>query len=227
MSPPSSSQTSLSSPITIADYPSTASSPRSWLQTPKPIRILFTYFPLRTLPANNLPAHTLPAPARGNHTLFIWTSADSHDVGGHLIPSFNPTCLKWQTYMLMHGVEFRVAASNNHASPSGALPFIIPAEGSQEQRRKKWFEKSDIKDGSTVTPTSGTRDTTGSETPPSPVTASGLQPWIHEQSQRPLGPRNPSEKMRCEAYVSLIEHRIRPAWVSHGYIKVIHSFKLP
>ena len=112
--------------------------------------------------------------------------------------------------MLMHDVEFSVTSSNNHASPSGALPFLIPAEGSQEDRKKR---QSGNKDAAT-TP-KGNRDRTGNDLAPSLVTTSSLESWILGQSKRSAERRNVSENMRCEAYLSLIEHRIRPAWVSH------------
>ncbi|PHH87302.1 hypothetical protein CDD83_9044 [Cordyceps sp. RAO-2017] len=42
-------------------------------------------------------------------------------------PSHNPSCLKWQTYLRIAGVDVDVVPSTNHASPSGALPFLLPA----------------------------------------------------------------------------------------------------
>ena len=216
--PPPPSPTSSSPSYAAVTQSSTVSSPRSWLwtpwlPTPYPIRVLFSYFPLKSLSANSLPERTLQAEARKKHTLFIFTSANSIDGDAHLVPSFNPTCLKWQTYMLMHDVEFRVASSNNHASPSGALPFLIPAEGSQEDRRKRQARRSENKDAATTS--RGNRDRTGNDSAPSLVTTSSLESWILGQSKRSPERRNASENMRCEAYLSLIEHRIRPAWVSH------------
>ena len=48
------------------------------------------------------------------------------DDARHGRPSFNPSCLKWQTLLRIAGVEVELVPSNNHASPSGALPFLIP-----------------------------------------------------------------------------------------------------
>lgn len=199
--------------------PPASSSPRSWLQTPKPVRILFSHFPLRTLPANPLPERTLPASSRKKHTLYSYTSADCNDADARLVPSFNPTCLKWQTYMLMRHVDFDVRASSNHASPSGALPFVITATEHQDERHKMPREKPSEKPAPA-----------GSEArTPLPITASKLQSWIHEQSSPP-GPLSTSEKTRREAYISLIEHRIRPAWVRRpkplpALIPPAHFFK--
>ena len=213
--PPQSKATASSPTAAGSRHPTSSPPPNSWLQTPKPVRILFSHFPLRTLPANPLPQRTLATAARKRHTLFIYTSAASYDDDddARLIPSFNPTCLKWQTYMLLNDVEFEVVASSNHASPSTALPFVIPAEESPDTRRKASLEKSSWDAvGSDRTP--GSEVKASGVRPSAPVPVSKLESWIHEQSGKPLGSRNPSEKLRCEAYISLIEHRIRPAWVS-------------
>ncbi|KAF2239092.1 hypothetical protein EV356DRAFT_563233 [Viridothelium virens] len=41
--------------------------------------------------------------------------------------SCNPSCLKWQTYLKLLKIPFVSVASSNHASPSGSLPFLLPA----------------------------------------------------------------------------------------------------
>ncbi|EGD92022.1 hypothetical protein H112_00311 [Trichophyton rubrum D6] len=65
------------------------------------------------------------------HRLYIFTSADAARNGR---PSVNPQCLMWQAYLRFRGIEFRTIPSNNHASPDGALPFLLPAgpEGDSE-----------------------------------------------------------------------------------------------
>ena len=35
-----------------------------------------------------------------------------------------------QAYMIFKGIDFATISSNNHASPNGALPFLLPASGS-------------------------------------------------------------------------------------------------
>jgi len=100
----------------------------SWFSLPQPIKRVFDRFPLVTYPANDLPQR---APRRRNENiLYIFQSEDqpSRDA-----PSFNPSCLKWQAYLKFHGIPLRTRPSNNHASPSGSLPFLLPA--SQDPQR--------------------------------------------------------------------------------------------
>ncbi|EFX04567.1 mitochondrial outer membrane protein [Grosmannia clavigera kw1407] len=94
---------------------------------PAPLQRLFDLVPLVTYPANALPDE---APddepeeaAVAPPTLFVFSSASDAARGR---PSFNPTCLKWQTYLRLAGVAVRLEPSTNHASPSGALPFLQP-----------------------------------------------------------------------------------------------------
>lgn len=54
--------------------------------------------------------------------LYIWTNEDDALQG---LPSFNPSCLKWQTHLKISSIPFTTLSSNNHASPSGSLPFIL------------------------------------------------------------------------------------------------------
>ncbi|KAI1140322.1 hypothetical protein F5Y05DRAFT_377999 [Hypoxylon sp. FL0543] len=92
-----------------------------WLAIPAPLARLFKKFPLLTYPPNELPARS-PS-MRDVATLYVFIS-DQDALKG--LPSFNPSCLKWQTFLKLAGVEFRVVPSTNHASPTGALPFLIP-----------------------------------------------------------------------------------------------------
>lgn len=93
----------------------------SWLTLPEPLRRVFARFPLVTYSPNDLP-QTAPQ-RRSQHVFYSFqqprTAAES--------PSCNPTCLKWQALLNFQGVEFQVEPANNHASPSGALPFVLPA----------------------------------------------------------------------------------------------------
>ncbi|KAF2858201.1 hypothetical protein K470DRAFT_221708 [Piedraia hortae CBS 480.64] len=96
--------------------------------TPAPLKRLFDQLPLATYPANSLPTR---APRdRGQSVLHVFTTDDDARDGR---PSFNPACLKWQTYLKFAQVEFRTVASSNHASPSGSLPFLLPSAGSEWQ----------------------------------------------------------------------------------------------
>ncbi|CAD0090319.1 unnamed protein product [Aureobasidium vineae] len=101
------------------------SSRRDWrdmFAVPPVVRQVFAKFPLSTYEVNALP--TRSPTHRDQHTLYTWTTETE---AGANKASFNPTCLKWQTYLLFQGIPFRSQPSNNHASPSGSLPFLLPA----------------------------------------------------------------------------------------------------
>lgn len=116
---------------------------------PEPIRRLFKRFPLHTTPENELPARCAVA-AEQLPVLFVFASDEAARAGA---PSHNPACLKWQvrfrpspllllllffspalinadpnprqTYLKMAAIDFLLHPSNNHASPTGALPFLL------------------------------------------------------------------------------------------------------
>ncbi|KAI1109279.1 hypothetical protein F5Y14DRAFT_39324 [Nemania sp. NC0429] len=92
-----------------------------WFAIPAPLARLFKKFPLLTYPPNELPARS---PDVGDvPTLYVFISDEDALKG---LPSFNPSCLRWQTFLKLAGIDFRVRPSNNHASPTGALPFLLP-----------------------------------------------------------------------------------------------------
>lgn len=97
---------------------------RDMFAIPPVIKQVFAKFPLSTYTANALP--TRSPTHRDQHTLYTWTTPQEHANSANT-PSFNPTCLKWQSYLLFNDTAFRAIASNNHASPSGSLPFLLPA----------------------------------------------------------------------------------------------------
>ncbi|KAK4444835.1 hypothetical protein QBC34DRAFT_384885 [Podospora aff. communis PSN243] len=99
------------------------SAPWQW-PVPRPLQQLFDYFPLVTYGSAELPARSHSATSDAVPTLYVFASEDDARLGG---PSFNPGCLKWQTFLRLAGVDFRVLPSTNHASPTGALPFLLPA----------------------------------------------------------------------------------------------------
>ncbi|WPH02300.1 mitochondrial outer membrane protein (Sam35), protein [Acrodontium crateriforme] len=95
---------------------------RGLLAIPPPLKRVFDKFPLVTYDANELP---LNAPRQRNqHVLHVFT-IDKDAPDGKL--SFNPACAKWQAYLKFNDIPFRTVRSSNHASPSGMLPFLIPA----------------------------------------------------------------------------------------------------
>jgi metaxin len=169
-------------PLPPTSKPSAAQS--SWFALPPPLKYLFSRFPLLTLPSSPLPLRT--APHRNQHTLYIFTS---HTDAARNAPSFNPTCLKWQTYLKILGVEFRTVGSNNHACPTGALPFLIPAKGdkgTEEERRKGVVESEK------------------------------LVKWCEEKGLK----REETGSARFDAYLALVNWRIRRAWVGSLFISV-------
>ncbi|KAI5467106.1 hypothetical protein BGZ63DRAFT_418834 [Mariannaea sp. PMI_226] len=93
-----------------------------WFAVPAPVRNLFDRFPLHVYASEPLPARA-PASTRARPTLYVFV-ADQDAPNGR--PSFNPSCLKWQTFLRIAGVDVDLVPSNNHASPSGALPFLLP-----------------------------------------------------------------------------------------------------
>ncbi|KAI0387206.1 hypothetical protein F5Y04DRAFT_243236 [Hypomontagnella monticulosa] len=151
-----------------------------WLTVPAPLARLFKKFPLLTYPPNELPARS--PNARDVATLYIFIS-DQDALNS--LPSFNPSCLKWQTFLKLAGVEFRVVPSNNHASPTGALPFLIP-------------------------PSSPSNSTSSA-----PIPSNKLELYATENGTLKVpAVSNP----RLELYESLLDHRIRNAWLYSLYI---------
>ncbi|KAH8194261.1 hypothetical protein TruAng_011569 [Truncatella angustata] len=108
------------SDATAATPPKT-SSKSTWFDVPAPLARLFRQFPLVTYPPNELPFRS----PSNKHTPALYVFVSDRDAL-RAWPSFNPSCLKWQTFLRLAGVEFRIVPSTNHASPTGALPFLIP-----------------------------------------------------------------------------------------------------
>lgn len=82
-----------------------------------------------------------------------------------------------QAYLKFVGIDFEVTPSNNHASPTGTLPFLLPA----------------LPAGA-----------------PGPIPSHKLQKWaieqVHCEEEQQLN-------LRFEVYASLLDHRLRNAWV--------------
>ncbi|OOG00780.1 hypothetical protein ASPCADRAFT_125790 [Aspergillus carbonarius ITEM 5010] len=159
------------------DNASTASRARDFFSVPAPVKRIFDRFPLVTYPSNDLP-YSAWSDKRGNR-LYVFTDATGASRGR---PSFNPQCLKWQAYLRFVGIDFDVIPSNNHASPSGALPFLIPAHPVNNN---------------------------------TPIPSSKLQKWaieqVHCEEEQQLD-------LRFEVYASLLDHRIRNAWLYTLYL---------
>jgi metaxin len=160
--------------------PSSAKPPAksNWFPVPAPVQRVFDRFPLVVYAENGLPQR---APGRRDlATLYMFTTpASAHDGS----PSFNPACLKWQAYLRFHRINFKTIPSNNHASPTGALPFVIPPATSQPSSRE-------------------------------PIPWSKILKWATAQSGYPESLHD----MRYDAYSSLLDHRVRNAWLFTLYI---------
>ncbi|KAK4998127.1 phosphatidylserine decarboxylase [Elasticomyces elasticus] len=155
--------------------------PYSLFEIPAPVKRVFNKFPLVTYPSNELP---LRAPRkRQQHVLHVFATPAGALRG---LPSFNPSCLKWQTYLKFSGVQFRVSASSNHASPTGALPFLIPSSTTSAS-----FEYVE------------------------PVPANKLRSFASTHASLPEEPSD----LRYEVYVSLLDHRLRAAWLYTLYLE--------
>ncbi|KAL4986395.1 hypothetical protein BDW68DRAFT_128845 [Aspergillus falconensis] len=150
---------------------------RDFFSVPTPVKRVFDRFPLVTYPANDLPHHT--GLGRNGNQLFVFIDAAGARRGR---PSFNPQCLKWQAYLRFVGIDFELVPSNNHASPSGVLPFLLPA----------------LPVGTSA-----------------PIPSNKLQKWaieeVHCEEEQQLN-------VRFEVYSSLLDTRIRNAWLYHLYL---------
>ncbi|KAL2854135.1 hypothetical protein BJX68DRAFT_39839 [Aspergillus pseudodeflectus] len=150
---------------------------RDFFSVPAPVKRVFDRFPLVTYPSNELPHCAWPT--RHGNRLFVFSDVAGARRGR---PSFNPQCLKWQAYLKFVGIDFELVPSNNHASPSGVLPFLLPA----------------LPVGASA-----------------PIPSSKLQKWaieeVHCEEEQQLN-------LRFEVYSSLLDNRIRNAWLYHLYL---------
>ncbi|KAL3479748.1 hypothetical protein BJX99DRAFT_221702, partial [Aspergillus californicus] len=150
---------------------------RDFFSVPAPVKRVFDRFPLLALSPNELPHCALPTP-RVNR-LFVFIDAAGARRGQ---PSFNPQCLKWQAYLKFVGIDFELVSSNNHASPSGALPFLLPALPVEAN---------------------------------TPIPPSKLQKWAIEEAHCE---EEQQLNLRFEVYASLLDNRIRNAWLYSLYL---------
>ncbi|KAG8526720.1 uncharacterized protein KY384_008149 [Bacidia gigantensis] len=151
-----------------------------FLGIPQPIKRVFDRFPLVEYESNPLPGSYTAS--REKNVLYIFISKLDAGKGR---PSYNPGCLKWQAYLRFRGVDFVTEPSNNHASPSGALPFLLPSRS-----------------------ISGT-----------PIPSNRLQRWCNENAPTNDGHGNADHmSLRYEAYMSLLDYRIRNAYLHSLYL---------
>ncbi|KAK1065350.1 phosphatidylserine decarboxylase [Friedmanniomyces endolithicus] len=148
---------------------------------PAPLKPIFDRVPLLTYAANDLPFRS--PRKRGENVLHVFTTLEDARTGR---PSFNPACLKWQAYLKFTGIPFTTLPSTNHASPSGALPYLQPAFSTTEPTKQ-------------------------------PIPSNKLKRWIAAQNPSSTPHKEP-EDPRHEAYASLLDHRIRRAWLYQLYL---------
>ncbi|KAL9946015.1 hypothetical protein D7B24_007558 [Verticillium nonalfalfae] len=166
--------------------------PTSLLSVPSPIANLFKRVPLAVYPANDLPRRSPSADTtRELPILYIFTTKEGAQVGR---PSFNPSCLKWQTVLKIARLPFTTTPSTNHASPSGALPFLLP-------------------------PPSPTR----SNNLPIPAGDALLNHAVSHSPAKTPPTLADDLPPRQEAYLALLHARLRPAFLHALYVNPINT----
>ncbi|RQM05294.1 hypothetical protein DH86_00001831 [Scytalidium sp. 3C] len=182
--PQSSSSGTSSSSAGISSSSSTTKSAttRSIFVVPGPIKKLFDLVPVRVYQPNELPQRS-PKPSK-IPSLYIFSTPEDAAAGR---PSFNPSCLKWQTFLKIAGIEHRTLVSNNHASPTGVLPFLLPAYSSPAATQEILL----------------------------PIPSSKLVKYAKDHGGRFAE----IDDTRYEAYQSLLDHRIRNAWLYALYLE--------
>ncbi|KAG0131623.1 hypothetical protein HOY82DRAFT_669843 [Tuber indicum] len=158
------------------------------LPIPQFLKTLFDSFPLLTYPANSLPSRcptfdTVPS-------LYVFTTSEDAVSGN---PSFDPGCLKWQAYMKFNQIEFKTVPSNDHASPTGALPFVI----SQQRSMSGSMELA-------------------------VVPSNKLAAWIEKRGYS-FEEMVDMDSARAEAYLALVNTQLRDAWLYSLYLEPNNS----
>ncbi|KAL6892539.1 hypothetical protein HDV57DRAFT_482290 [Trichoderma longibrachiatum] len=184
------------------------SSRPGWFAVPAPVRELFKLFPLATLPPESLPerspdsSSSSSSPARPR----LYVFARSWEDASNGRPSFNPQCLKWQTFLRIAGVDVDLVPSNNHASPSGALPFLLPPTTTTTP-------SSSSPEKEATKPAPASKTTTSSTIP---LTGSKIQRYAQDHATIATSPDSPPS--RTEAYEALLSQSLRPAWLYALYL---------
>lgn len=94
-----------------------------------------------------------------------------------------------QAYLKFCGARFKTAPANNHASPTGVLPFLSPASSHPFALSSR------------------------------PIPSNKIMKWVTSQSSV----TETTLTMRYEAYTSLIDHRVRNAWLFTLYLDKANS----
>ncbi|KAK3373501.1 hypothetical protein B0T24DRAFT_265011 [Lasiosphaeria ovina] len=162
---------------------------------PRPLQQLFDRVPLLTYDANVLPARSQSATSSRLPTLYVFSTDSDARLGA---PSYNPGCLKWQTFLKLARVEFQIVPATNHASPTGALPFLLPAR-----------------------PSPSASASASASPAPAPVSSARLQKYALEHGQHKPAEQTPT--LRLDAYQALLDVPIRNAWLQALYLEPRHA----
>ena len=129
---------------------------------------------------------------------------------GNLVTMCNHAHGTCQAYLIFKGVDLLTIPSNNHASPTGALPFLIPASSSKisgeavlpipSTRIERWVREQNI-----------SQKKTGGHL--NEESKSQNQPTKAKASTNEDPSSKESSDMRYEAYMSLLNYRIRNGYV--------------
>lgn len=190
----------------------------SWYSTiPAPLQRLFDAVPLVTYPPNELPYRS-PGPT-DLPTLHVFISDQDAARGS---PSYNPSCLKWQAFLRIAGVRFHLRPSTNHASPTGALPFLQPPIPSiSSTTTNPTTTKTNNPD---ATPATGrNHQRLGPRNHLLPVPSSRLEAYAAQHGALPPKPsqshsQSQAQSRRRQAYQSLLDGPVRDAWLYSLYL---------
>ena len=129
---------------------------------------------------------------------------------GNLVTMCNHAHRICQAYLIFKGVDLLTIPSNNHASPTGALPFLIPASSSKisgeavlpipSTRIERWVREQDVRQKKTGG--HHNEESKGQNQPTETKASTKEDPSSKESSD-----------MRYEAYMSLLNYRIRNGYV--------------
>ncbi|KAL6863897.1 hypothetical protein J3F83DRAFT_174360 [Trichoderma novae-zelandiae] len=184
------------------------SSRPGWFAVPAPVRELFKLFPLTTLPPEALPERSPDDRSRARPRLYVFARTGEDARNGR--PSFNPQCLKWQTFLRIAGVDVTLVPSNNHASPSGALPFLLPPTTSTPTPTPTSTPDKEPAKPASASPA-------GNSAPSSiPLTGAKIHRYAKDHSTTDPSP-DPAPS-RTEAYEALLSQSLRPAWLYALYL---------
>ncbi|KAM7190717.1 hypothetical protein V8F20_009622 [Naviculisporaceae sp. PSN 640] len=165
---------------------------------PRLLQKLFDTFPLMTYEPNELPARAQSAVSTELPTLYVFSSEEDARQG---LPSFNPACLKWQTFLKLSKIQFVITPSNNHASPTGSLPFLLPPR-----------DPSPLSSLHTIKPIPSTKLYEYA------LSQAASKPTPPKKQQQPA-----AVSLRQEAYQSLIDVSLRNAFLYTLYLDPANS----